>query len=145
MLLPGRIRDRMLFLDEELRSRAEEIRLRSGRGAAVVTAEGTVSLDIAVTGEDMEETLDNAVRSSMHSAAESLRRGFVTAPGGYRIGVCGSMVVKEGEKSGMRNISSLCIRIPRMCRCADDAVIEAAQEASLLVASPPAGGKTTLI
>ncbi|MBP5167513.1 MAG: stage III sporulation protein AB [Oscillospiraceae bacterium] len=145
MLLPRRIRDRMLFLDGDLRSRAEEIRLRGGRGASVVTASGTVALDIAVTRADIEETLDNAVCSSMHSAADSIRRGFVTAPGGYRIGICGSVVIKAGEKSGIRNVSSLCIRIPRMCRCADERIIKAAGEASLLVASPPAGGKTTLI
>ncbi|MCR4771815.1 MAG: stage III sporulation protein AB [Oscillospiraceae bacterium] len=145
MLLPKAIRDRMLFLDGALRAAAEEIRLRSGRGAAVVTASGTVALDIPVTGADIEETLDNAVCSSMHSAADSIRRGFVTAPGGYRIGMCGSMVIRAGEKSGMRNVSSLCIRIPHMYRCAEEEIVKAAREASLLVASPPAGGKTTLI
>ena len=132
-------------MDGALRGRAEEIRLRSGRGAAVLTAEGAVSLDIAVTPGDIEETLDNAVSSSMHSAADSIRRGFVTAPGGYRIGVCGSMVIRAGEKSGIRNPSSLCIRIPHMCRCADERIVSAALASSLLVASPPGGGKTTLI
>lgn len=145
MLLPPALRNRLLFLDGRLRRQAEEIRLRCGRGAAVVTAAGTVMLDVPVTREDIEETLDNAVRSSMHSAADSLRRGFVTAMGGYRVGVCGSAVIKAGEKSGIRGISSLCVRIPRPCRCADDSMISAAKESSILVASPPAGGKTTLI
>lgn len=144
-LFSASIRNRLLFLDACIRATAEEIRLRCGRGAAVVTCDGTVTLDINVTRGDIEETLDRASDCSMHSVMESLRRGYVTARGGYRVGVCGSGVVKDGENGGLRSISSLCVRIPRPCRCADEQILAAARSMSLLVASPPCGGKTTLI
>ena len=144
-LLPEALRDQALFLDATLRGKAEELRLYCGRGARVVLGDSSLSLRGTVSREDLEAVLERASRSSLHSVLESLRQGFLTAPGGYRIGVCGTVVRKEGETRGFRQLSSLCIRIPRQERCVPPAMAERLADKSILILSPPGGGKTTFL
>ena len=144
-LLPERLRGEFLFLDPELRARTEELRLYCGRGLRAVLDEGSVPLRGSVGREDLEYVLERASRSSLHAVQESLRQGYLTAPGGCRIGVCGGAVIKDGEPRGFRQLSSLCIRIPRQIRCVPPELAERLLDGSLLILSPPGGGKTTFL
>ena len=71
------------------------------------------------------------------------RRQSVTAPGGHRIGLCGEVVCKDGIVTGIREISSLCIRVardfPGIAKRAADA------PGSILILGAPGWGKTTLL
>ena len=58
--------------------------------------------------------LDRATEYSRYAAAETIRHGYLTAPGGFRIGLCGTALPLEGQNEGVRDISSLAIRIPRV-------------------------------
>ena len=144
-MLPERLRAEALFLDPAVRQQAEEIRLYSGRGVRVVLGDGTVSLRGAVSREDLERVLDAASRSSLHAVLDSLRQGYLTAPGGFRVGVCGLTAVKAGDVLGFRQLSSLCIRIPRQEHCVPPELAEKLWDKSLLILSPPGGGKTTFL
>ena len=144
-LLPERLRRELLFLDPALRAAAEELRLYCGRGLRAVLDTGIVPLPGSVSREDLEYVLERASRSSLHAVQDSLRQGFVTAPGGCRVGVCGAAVVKEGEPRGFRQLSSLCIRIPRQIPCVPPRLAERLLDKSLLILSPPGGGKTTFL
>ena len=42
-----------------------------------------------------------------------LSRGYLTARGGFRIGVCGTAVLRDGVNTNLRDISSVTIRIAR--------------------------------
>ena len=57
--------------------------------------------------------LDRATEFSRYTAAGTLSQGYVTAPGGFRVGVCGTSVQGE-EADGLRELSSLSIRVPRV-------------------------------
>ena len=144
-LLPDRLRGELLFLSEAQRKKAEEIRLYCGMGMRVVLDEGILDLRGSVSGEDLERVLERASRSSLHSVAESLRGGFITAEGGYRIGICGSVVMKSGETAGFRRVSSLCIRIPRQVFCLTPDLAASLRDKSVLILSPPGGGKTSFL
>ena len=144
-LLPERLRGELLFLDPALRAGTEELRLYCGRGLRAVLETGSVPLRGSVGREDLEYVLERASRSSLHAVQESLRQGYLTAPGGYRIGVCGAAVVKDGEFRGFRQLSSLCIRIPRQVPCVPQELAESLADKSLLILSPPGGGKTTFL
>lgn len=144
-LLPDRLRGELLFLNEAQRSRAEEIRLYCGMGLRVVLDEGILDLRGSVSAEDLDCVLEKASHFSLHSVAESLREGFLTAEGGVRIGICGSVVRKSGETAGFRRISSLCIRIPRQIYCIAPELAAALREKSVLILSPPGGGKTSFL
>ncbi len=144
-LLPRQIRAEALFLPERERASAEEIRLRCGAGACIRWAEGERRLGSAVGAEELAETLERATKSSLYTAEESLRGGWYTAEGGFRLGVCGSVSLRDGRIAGYRSVSSLCIRIPHAVSCVSDELFSLLLDRSVIVFSGPGGGKTTFL
>lgn len=69
--------------------------------------------------------------------------------GGFRVGLCGSAVVKDGEVTNLKQISSAVIRISReqkgIARAVAPRLFRDGRFVSTLLLSPPGGGKTTLL
>lgn len=100
------------------------------------------------TEQEVEETLCNASEHSVHMVENQLREGFVTAGCGERLGVAGTFVYEGGGVLAVREITSLCIRIPHEIKgCAEEIYRRCFSEGltSLLVISPPGEGKTTIL
>lgn len=119
----------------------QEIRLRLQFPAELVTSNGVRWLDKPVTGGDIGFCIQAASRYSPW-AAETMSQGYLTAPGGHRIGICGVAIYKNGVFSGLREISSLCIRV------AKDYVgfsTGTPRTGSILILGAPGWGKTTLL
>ena len=144
-LLPSALRASALFLPEERKVRAEELRLRSGAGAFLRLPEGEVRLPGSVSASELGEAVEKITKSSFYAAEESLKYGYFTAEGGFRVGFCGSVIRKDGLCAGFRSVSSLCIRIPREVRCVDDEMLSALWGRSVLIFSRPGCGKTTFL
>ena len=121
-ILPQRLRGESY---EDVR----EIRLRQGKLPRLVTVCGWRDLEGAVAEEEMRYVL-NAASGYSPWTAESLKEGYLTAPGGHRIGVCA-----DGSA-----ISSLCIRV---ARDVTGIAMGLPREESLLILGPPGSGKTT--
>ena len=148
-ILPNRLRKLALALPEEQKAAAEEFRLRAGRPMTVLLPEGELPLEAEVDPAELETLCDLATEFSRYAAAETLREGFVPVRGGFRLGLCGTAVMKGGMNTNLKNLSSAAIRIarerkgvgtdlaPRLFR---DGVFR-----STLILSPPGGGKTTLL
>ena len=92
---------------------AEEFRLRAGQPLAVLLPEGERSLGAAVTPEDLETLCDLATDYSRYAAEETLREGYLSVRGGFRVGLCGTAVMKDGESTALRDLSSAAVRIAR--------------------------------
>lgn len=115
----------------------------------VLLPEGELPLEAEVDPAELETLCDLATEFSRYAAAETLREGFVPVRGGFRLGLCGTAVMKGGMNTNLKNLSSAAIRIarerkgvgtdlaPRLFR---DGVFR-----STLILSPPGGGKTTLL
>ena len=149
-LLPGRLRTAAMALPLQQKARTEEIRLRIGRQAYLTLPEGEAPLPATmVTRSDLEQVLDKATEYSRYTAAETIRCGYVTAAGGFRIGLCGTALPSGNVNEGVRDVSSLSIRIPRVREGAALPVLpdllENGRTLSTLILSPPGGGKTTLL
>lgn len=86
---------------------------------------------------------------SLYSVNENIKQGFVTLPGGHRVGVCGSAVCDEGGIRHIKNVSSLCFRVCReIVGCSEEIIEEVncgSKVYNTLIASPPGCGKTTLL
>ena len=149
LVLPQGLREKIRKLDKRERSTAEEIRLRVGETPTVVTDRGELSFsDIKVTAGDLNMLLEIATRASAHTVRDSMKNGFVTAPGGFRIGLGGSVITENGVITGYRSLSSAAIRISREFLGVSDEVyrqLKADRFPSVLILSPPGGGKTTLL
>lgn len=120
----------------------QEIRLRINTLPELVFSEESQWLDHTITQEDLHYTVNAASRYSPWTAA-SMAKGYITVAGGHRIGLCGEVVVQQGIVTGMKNITSICIRIAR-----DFPGIAAGLRkltGSVLILGPPGWGKTTLL
>ena len=145
LLLPGALRAEALFQPEEHRRLAEELRLRCGVGAWLCLPGRMVSFHTPVGRDEIEETLERATKSSFYTAEESLRSGYFTAEGGLRLGLGGSLILRDGQPMGFRSISSVSIRIPHAVSCVTDELLARLEGKSVLIYSPPGGGKTTFL
>ena len=148
--LPPRLKMRAEKLLLQDKDSAEEIRLRAGRQPSVLLPDGEISLGgEAVTHQDLSGVLDIATGASAHSARESVKNGYITVKGGYRIGLCGTVLSREREVTGFKTISSVIIRISREVKGAASDILAklvlGGEAQSTLIISPPGGGKTTLL
>lgn len=146
-LLPPELRRHAQALPEAQRQQVEEFRLRSGVPPAILTAAGEHAFAAApVTAGMLQAVMECATGASLHTAMEQLRQGFLTVRGGIRIGVCGTVVQSGGERIGIRQFSSLSIRIPGQASgCADGLLPRLRPMQSTLILAPPGAGKTTLL
>lgn len=148
-ILPSRLRRIAMELPETDKRRAEEFRLRAGHCLSVLLPEGERSLEAIVTTEELETLCDIAAEFSRYASIETLLQGFLPVRGGFRVGLCGSAVVKDGEVTNLKQISSAVIRISREQKGIAQAVaprlFRDGRFVSTLLLSPPGGGKTTLL
>lgn len=148
-ILPSRLRRIAMELPENDRARAEEFRLRAGRCMSVLLPEGERSLEAIVTSEELETLCDIAAEFSRYASMETLKQGFLPVRGGFRVGLCGSAVMKDGAVTNLKQISSAVIRISReqrgIARDIAPRLFREGRFCSTLLLSPPGGGKTTLL
>lgn len=145
-LLPGELRKALRQLPDRLTEEACEIRLRRGRAPALTLPDGEYPLPgaAAVTDDDLARVLELASGASPYAAADCLRRGFLTANGGVRVGFCGRFPAGERGLWSRDDLFSVCIRIPRDVK-GIGVQFCARPFPSTLILSPPGGGKTTLL
>ena len=148
-ILPVRLRKQALALPEEQKEAAEEIRLRAGQPLTVLLPTGELPLNAEVEPEDLETLCDIATEFSRYAAAETLREGYLSVRGGFRVGLCGTAVMKDGVNTNLKQFSSAAIRVARERRGIGDGLLPQlfrdGKVANTLLLSPPGGGKTTLL
>ena len=148
--LPIRLRREAQQLPDTDRVMAEELRLRAGWPMTVLLEGAERSLGGApVRGEELEQLMEIASRASIHTVLDQVRQGYLTVAGGHRIGLCGTVVLREGEIYALRGLSSASLRIARQVKGAAAAILDGlcpgGRLADTLILAPPGLGKTTLL
>ena len=86
---------------------------------------------------------------SVYAHQWELRQGYVAVEGGIRVGVAGTAVIADGGVASVRQVTALCVRLPRrVAGCARrllPLVLEGDTLVSTLLVGPPSCGKTTLL
>ena len=103
----------------------------------------------SVTQSDLEQLCDTVTGYSRYAASESMGKGYLVGRGGFRVGLCGTVVLRDGVGVNLRDISSASVRISRqaagLCRDMTQLLPEGESFQSTLIAAPPGAGKTTLL
>ncbi|MDA8229444.1 MAG: stage III sporulation protein AA [Desulfitobacterium hafniense] len=139
----------------------EEIRLRIGQPLLIRTFDRDVFLDsqgnpssidkgYRVAREDIVQTLERMTQSSIYAAEEELRQGFLTLPGGHRVGITGEVVLNKGQIQTLKHISGINLRIARAVIGRAIELLPSLTDSKgefkhTLLISPPRAGKTTLL
>ena len=158
------IRLLLLNIPREYKENIEEIRLRnngplniclkgqdyfiSERGEVVNSAKDSFIID----RHHINSTFQLITNHSVYAFSEEIKNGFITIPGGHRIGIGGKIVYDSmGMRiENIREISSLNIRIAREKKGISDKIISHLLDSdgdfyNTLIISPPQCGKTTLL
>lgn len=138
-----------------------ELRLRTGRGLMVETAEGELFLGrdgrkvlsereaYTVTEENIKAAMELLTGYSVYAFEEELRQGYFTIEGGHRIGVAGRVVSEQGLVRWMKYISFLNVRIAHECKgCSKELYKRLYGDGRLyhtLLFAPAGCGKTTFL
>ncbi len=160
-VLGENVRKRLEYIGTSQKAAVQEVRLRIGcplqvtqRGSTLyVTQEGKITdkaenFCYEVTRQDVEESFRAICGYSVHAHQNEVKNGYITVRGGHRAGICGTAVIDNGEVSGIKDISSINLRIAQqMTGCAGKMLPSQVlySEKSLILAGPPCSGKTTLL
>lgn len=138
-ILPPRLRPEV---DRLGKNTLQELRLRVNRPPVLCMNRERRELAMRITQDEVDFVVNTASRYSPW-ACETLRHGYLTAPGGHRIGVCGEVVIQKESITGIRKVCMLCIRVarefPGISRDLNTL------KGNLLILGPPGAGKTTLL
>jgi len=156
--LAPRLRDVVEKLDT---NGLEEIRLRLGRPLMAKIAGQFTCLSplgrpcpaeaaYIVTRDDLERTIQIITKNSWYAWQQEILGGYLTLPGGHRVGIGGQAVYAGGELKTVKNVASLNFRQARAVTGCADSVLDSVAPIggsvfSTLIISPPGCGKTTLL
>ncbi|HEY8552629.1 MAG TPA: AAA family ATPase [Thermaerobacter sp.] len=163
-LAPGLAR-RLARVDPALRDRIDEIRVMAGQPLWILLRDGEGFVDAAgrlvgdprrapaVTATEVMACLERMTASSWYAVQEQARQGFLSLPGGHRVGLAGEVQVDGGRVERYRRVWGLVIR---RARCVDGCALPllpwlaepgraGPRLASALLLGPPASGKTTVL
>lgn len=129
-------------VDSAARETMQELRLRLNAPPEIVTGTGSIWLKGTVKKEDLHYIVNSASRYSPWCAS-TMTLGYITAPGGHRIGICGDAVFRTDAPGSFQRITSLCIRVARDYPGVADKIVDTWK--SILIIGAPGWGKTTLL
>lgn len=101
-----------------------------------------------INDEEFIFILDSLCNNSYHTNMQTMVEGYVTDRFGSRVGIAGEAVYKNGFVSSVKNINGLNFRISHSIEnCSRNIlnILYTKSTPSVIVAGPPASGKTTVL
>ncbi len=139
-----------LILEHNIQ-KLEEIRIRANKPVILKLGQVEIVLSYTITTNEIIGILQNICNNSIYTYQNQICNGFITLPGGNRVGIAGNVVIKDGQVSNISYIYSLNFRISHQINGASDNVLKYVLDTenntifNTLIVSPPGAGKTTMI
>lgn len=159
--LPQKIRELLLNMSPCLLNALTEIRLRANGPILLVSPVRNFYMTVGgkptympsehlfnVTQHEIQDIVTHACGYSVHSHQDDFKNGYLVLNGGHRIGLCGTAVTENGRIVGVRDISSLNIRIAKEIPHAAQETLRIGFQSglqNLLLVGAPMSGKTTVL
>lgn len=107
------------------------------------------SLAVIISLEMIQKFLHSITAGSWYALEEELVQGYLTLPGGHRVGFTGHALQENGKIRLIRNIGSINFRIAKTFTGIASPILPLLWKEQhflkTLIISPPAAGKTTLL
>ena len=159
-ILSEDIRAVLKNIPDSKKSTVQEIRIRTNKPLALSDGAVTVFTDsngkimytmndrnFIVSQRSIYDTFRRLCDYSVYSRQDEIKNGFVTMKGGHRAGICGTAVYENNSMTGVRNISSINVRISKEVRGISREFFRLAGSTlkGTLICGVPCSGKTTLL
>ena len=123
-----------------------EIRFRAGKPIIVYAGGREKILSHIASASLIKKTIELISGYSLYAWEDELKAGFITLPGGCRVGLCGKAVIEDEKIKTLSNISGINMRIRHEIKgCADIVLRIIKNIGHTMIISPPGCGKTTLL
>lgn len=140
----------------------QEIRLRAEKPVILVrmqqeyflTGDGQFTKEAGcarvMAAKELEQVMQHICSYSIYAYTDEIRQGYLTLPGGHRVGVAGQVVLEDENRiRTIKNIRYLNIRVAHEIKGAAKTVLPevyvGGKLSNILILSPPGCGKTTLL
>lgn len=160
-VLPKEWQVAILSTKTEVLQGLQEIRIRQGQPVLAYGGVGESWLSLSgfvpatrqpvfAEAKDIRHLLATISQSSLYALEEELRSGYVTIPGGHRVGLVGRAVLENGRVKTLKYITGFNFRLAKqVLGCATKLLPQLLRQDGFphctLIVSPPQAGKTTLL
>ncbi len=161
-VIPSHLRLMLQQLPNEVLESIEEIRLRQNRPLLICTDSGDHFMHIeggltrypeqayVVNADDISCITQLVSNSSIYALEEELKNGYITLPGGHRVGITGKVISENGAVRTMKYISGFNLRVSKQVFGAADKLLKhllspKGEVYHTMLISPPRCGKTTML
>ncbi|MFW6035248.1 MAG: stage III sporulation protein AA [Halothermotrichaceae bacterium] len=148
---PAKIAGVISNLDDFVNNKIVEIRMRVNQPLQIITDKRNYFIDKRISKNDIEKSFMILTQNSIYAVERQLAEGFITIPGGHRVGFTGQVVIENNRLKTLKNINSLNYRIVSEKIGVGEKVIrymycrKQQKIYNTLIISPPLCGKTTLL
>lgn len=160
-LIPS-IKSILLKVDTEILDNLEEIRLRAKKPLMVfynntdwfITTSGKLTKDIkdayVVMQQEILKSMELMSENSVYAYQDEIKSGYLTLRGGHRVGLCGKVIMQEGQIRNIKDFNGLNIRVAKEIRGCSEHIIKYINKSNVdiyntLIIGPPQCGKTTIL
>ncbi len=146
--LPNRLR-RCVEYYQENGYCPEEVCLHRGERILLICNGENLQTGVVCSETEFEQIFLELCQHSFYAHAHTIRQGYISVNGGYRVGVCGSAVEDAQGVANLSQITGLHLRLPRTVQGVSETLYQRLRQSgfsqSVLVCSAPGVGKTTLL
>ncbi|MBP3463397.1 MAG: stage III sporulation protein AA [Clostridia bacterium] len=147
--LSNNIKKEILNSDISTFSELEEIRIRNNKPIILKFLEKEKIINYKIKTEDILETLEKVTENSIYTYEKQIANGFITLPGGHRVGITGNAIIEEGKVINITYISGMNFRIARQIKgCSNfllSHIYNIEEIKNTLIVGIPGTGKTTIL
>ncbi len=126
-----------------------EIRLRANKKASITADGKNFVINTVCSLREIGDTVTALCDGSVYAHSDTICDGYVTFRGGYRAGISGCAAVDRGQIIGIRDVTSINIRIPHNIPGAGKEIYNLLKDndfsCGILIYSAPGIGKTTIL
>lgn len=148
--LPTAIRTSILeFCERNYYPTINEIRIKKNSYIHFIANSKNIASDIYASAEDLDNIVISLTDGSLYAHIDTIKDGYIRVGKGVRAGISGTAIFDDNKITGIKDITSVNIRIPQKIYNASNYVYSLLEKAnfncSVLIFSSPGVGKTSIL